>query len=170
MQVSPLKQTTSGARPLHVSVLNVGTKNLTVRVSVLTLHSKGNGCAFSASNPGIKVTPSTFTLASHAKKVTTVRVAKGIPQGDYAVVYSGLGSGNGTSHVAGAIGSQVLTTGASSCVHQRPVAAVTHTGGINPLFPIIAAAVALVALAVAFTYSVRRNRNRKPFIAGAHRR
>lgn len=154
----PAKQDTKDGHA-RVTITNSSHQPLEVKTSTVLLHNK---CAQTATT-GVTVKHS-FVL--DAGKSLSVPITIHHVSGDIGVVFAAT-----PKHVHGftqsdALGAQILTSGASSCVPSvphKPVAEVKTSSGINPVF-IALIALAVVAIAAAFTYSIYRNRR-----SGGHR-
>lgn len=170
LTVSPPIQNGEVGSPLHVTITNNGDVSIKIATSIFTRHSTGIGCALGSGNNKVEVSPSAFTLKPHQSEVTTVRLTKGIPPGEYVVLYEGSATvkikthnGTGTGTVNGAVGSEVVSKGASACIPPAPKAVHLHSATVSyaPFIAVVAIAVVLLAAAFFIIRPRRRPRQSK---------
>lgn len=160
LTLTPPKQAWHG-HPVTVRVTDIGADPLRITTSTVVLHAH---CAMTTS-ADVHVTPSAFTIRPGETVTATITVPGSA--GDYGVAFAGeplAHQAGGT--VAGAVGSQVLEGGATSCVpvaipKSAAKAAVQPVAGGFPLLAVIIPLAAIAALTIAFYVGRRTGRARE---------
>ena len=155
LSVTPAETTHN---PTVVTVKDLGNVPVHVTTSDLTLHAH---CVM-VTTAGITVSPASFTLKPGQTRHVTVHTPSA--RGDYGVLFSGhpVHPQPGVDIPVGAIGSQVLIGGASSCTHPpQAVAPVSHS--LISLTGLVILAVIALGLGLATWAGIlhRRNVNRR---------
>jgi hypothetical protein len=168
LALTPPKQAWHG-HPVTVRVTDIGADPLRITTSTVVLHAH---CATTTS-ADVHVIPRAFTL--HPGQTVTATITVPDSAGDYGVAFAGepLTQQSGGT-VAGAVGSQVLAGGATSCVPvavpktaakaaAQPAArpAAQPAAGGFPLLAVVIPLAVIVALAVAFCVGRRTGRARE---------
>jgi hypothetical protein len=152
LSVNPARQ---DHNPATITVRDIGTTPVHVTTSTWILHSH---CALQTIS-GVHVSPGRFTLSPGQSVKVHARVPSGAAQ-DYGVLFTATAKGAHGDVVATSVGSQVLTGGASSCVHPA-IAAPQHPAGGIPAGDIGAASGLVLVAAIAAAFMARRVRSRR---------
>lgn len=151
--LSPPAQDWHG-HPVTLTVWNIGADTVRVTVVPVLLHA---GCRTTA-EPHIRVSRAGFTLTP-GRKGSVVVSSVPATGGDYGVVFRAVVPGVHGDVLAGAVGAQVLSGGAVSCVPPHPRPVIYPSPGF-PWLPLTAAVVFLAAVAAAAGIWWRRRRLR----------
>jgi hypothetical protein len=154
LSVDPARQ---AHNPAVIHVKDIGTTPVHVTTSTWILHAH---CTMTSVG-GVSVSPASFAL-SPGQSVTVHAGTPGQAQ-DYGVLFSAIAKGAHGQVVSSAVGSQILTRGATSCTHPKALPVPASHSLFNPMGAVILAVVVLgLALATWATVLKRRRDRRQP--------